>query len=72
VPLIAHGRPLGVLVVASGTEAVFPRSDVELLQPVANQIAIAVENALGFTQIVDLANKLTEEKLYLPRGGDQD
>jgi formate hydrogenlyase transcriptional activator len=34
-------------------------------KPVANQIAIAVENALGFTQIVDLANKLTEEKLYL-------
>ncbi|HWC75876.1 MAG TPA: GAF domain-containing protein, partial [Blastocatellia bacterium] len=65
VPLIAHGRPLGVLVVASGKEGTFPQSDVELLQPVANQIAIAVENALGFTQIVDLANKLTEEKLYL-------
>jgi formate hydrogenlyase transcriptional activator len=65
VPLIAHGRPLGVLVVASGTEATFPQSDADLLQPVANQIAIAVENALGFTQIVDLANKLTEEKLYL-------
>ncbi|HSE38982.1 MAG TPA: sigma 54-interacting transcriptional regulator [Blastocatellia bacterium] len=64
-PLIAHGRPLGVLVVASGSEPVFPQSDAELLQPVANQIAIAVENALGFTQIVDLANKLTEEKLYL-------
>ncbi len=64
-PLIAHGRPLGVLVVASGREAVFPKPDAELLYPVANQIAIAVENALGFTQIVDLANKLTEEKLYL-------
>ena len=65
VPLIAHGRPLGVLVVASGTQPVFSQSDADLLQPVANQIAIAVENALGFTQIVDLANKLTEEKLYL-------
>jgi formate hydrogenlyase transcriptional activator len=65
VPLIAHGRPLGTLVVASGTEPVFPQSDADLLQPVANQIAIAVENALGFTQIVELANKLTEEKLYL-------
>lgn len=64
-PLIAHGRPLGVLVVASGSEPVFPQSDADLLQPVANQIAIAVENALGFTQIVELANKLTEEKLYL-------
>src|SRR5262249_6107037 len=42
-----------------------PQSDANLLEPVANQIAIAVENALGFAQIVDLANKLTEEKLYL-------
>ena len=64
-PLISHGRPLGVLVVASATHPVFPQSDADLLQPVANQIAIAVENVLGFTQIVDLANKLTEEKLYL-------
>ena len=64
-PLISHGRPLGVLVVASATHPIFPQSDADLLQPVANQIAIAVENVLGFTQIVDLANKLTEEKLYL-------
>jgi formate hydrogenlyase transcriptional activator len=64
-PLIAHGRPLGVLVVASSSQSTFPQSDADLLQPVANQIAIAVENVLGFTQIVDLANKLTEEKLYL-------
>ena len=65
IPLIAHGRSLGVLVVASGSLPVFPQSDADLLQSVSNQIAIAVENALGFTQIVDLANKLTEEKLYL-------
>jgi formate hydrogenlyase transcriptional activator len=64
-PLIAHGRPLGVLVVASASLSTFPQKDADLLQAVANQIAIAVENALGFTQIVDLANKLTEEKLYL-------
>ena len=64
-PLIAHGRPLGVLVVASASHATFPQADADLLQPVANQIAVAVENVLGFTQIVDLANKLTEEKLYL-------
>ncbi len=65
VPLIAHGRPLGALVVASKTEPTFLQSEAEILQPVANQIAIAVENALGFMQIADLANKLTEEKLYL-------
>lgn len=64
-PLISHGRPLGTLVVASLREEIFPQKDVELLQHVANQIAIAVENALAFGQVVDLAKKLTEEKRFL-------
>ncbi len=64
-PLISHGRPLGTLVVASLVEEKFPERDAELLQHVANQIAIAVENSLAFRQVVDRANKLSEEKLYL-------
>src|SRR3989475_4050328 len=64
-PLISHGRPLGTLVVASLQEENFPQKDAELLQHVANQIAIAVENSLAFGQIVERANKLSEEKLYL-------
>src|SRR5262245_3613405 len=64
-PLISHGRPLGTLVVASQQEENFPEKDAELLHHVANQIAIAVENSLAFGQVVDRANKLTEEKLYL-------
>jgi formate hydrogenlyase transcriptional activator len=36
-----------------------------LLQHVANQIAIGVENALAYRQVVDRANQLREEKLYL-------
>jgi formate hydrogenlyase transcriptional activator len=64
-PLISHGRPLGTLVVASLQEENFPERDAELLHHVANQIAIAVENSLAFSQIVDRANKLSEEKLYL-------
>jgi formate hydrogenlyase transcriptional activator len=64
-PLISHGRPLGTLVVASLTEEKFPERDAELLQHVANQIAIAVENSLAFRQVVDRANQLSEEKLYL-------
>jgi formate hydrogenlyase transcriptional activator len=64
-PLISHGRLLGTLAVVSLTEETFPPEDVELLKPIADQIAIAVENALSFEQIVELANKLTEEKLYL-------
>ena len=51
--------------VASLKEENFPERDAELLQHVANQIAIAVENSLAFRQVVDRANKLSEEKLYL-------
>ena len=64
-PLISRGRPLGVLVVASLQVETFPQKDADLLQHVANQITIAVENAIAFGQIVDKANKLSEEKLYL-------
>ena len=64
-PLISHDRPLGTLVVASLTEEIFPEMDAQLLHHVANQIAIAVENSLAFRQVVERANKLSEEKLYL-------
>jgi len=52
-------------VVASLKEDQFPEKDAALLRPVANQIAIAVENSLAFRQVVERANKLSEEKLYL-------
>ena len=65
VPLITHGRTFGTLNLASRREDAFPAQDVELLQQVAAQIAIAVENALAFKQIDALKDKLAEEKLYL-------
>jgi len=72
-PLISRGRPLGALVVANLHEETFPHEDAELLQHLANQIAIAVENVLAFGQVVDpstslrtgSANKLGEAKYYL-------
>src|SRR2546427_86307 len=51
--------------VASRRIDAFSLQDVELLQQVAAQIAIAVENALAFKEIEALKNKLAEEKLYL-------
>jgi formate hydrogenlyase transcriptional activator len=65
VPLITHGRTFGTLNLASRREDAFPAQDVELLQQVAAQIAIALENALAFKQIDALRDKLAEEKLYL-------
>jgi len=65
VPLITQGRTLGTLNLASRREDAFPPEDVEILQQVSAQIAIAVENALAFKQIDALKDKLAEEKLYL-------
>jgi len=65
VPLITHGQAFGTLNAASRRNDAFSAQDVELLQQVASQIAIAVENALAFKEIEALKNKLAEEKLYL-------
>ncbi len=50
IPLIAHGRKLGALGVASKRLNAFSAEDVELLCQIASQIAIAVENALNFNR----------------------
>ena len=65
IPLINRDRVLGTLNVGSLREDAFTEDDVDLLAQVANQIAIAVGNALAFGQIAALKAKLAEEKLYL-------
>src|SRR6185295_12796302 len=65
IPLIAGGRKLGVLGMGSFREHAFTEEDLETLNQVAGQIAIAVENALAYREIETLKNKLSEEKLYL-------
>src|SRR6266481_6315767 len=64
-PLTHHGSTFGTLNLASRRIDAFTAHDVELLQPVGAQIAIAVENALAFKEIDALKNKLAVEKLYL-------
>jgi formate hydrogenlyase transcriptional activator len=65
IPLIHHGHTFGTLNLACKRLDSFSSEDIELLRPVAAQIAIAVENALAFKEIEALKNKLAEEKLYL-------
>ncbi len=65
VPLLTRNRVLGALNVASLRDAAFGQEDVDLLSQVANQVAIALENALNFREISELKNTLAEEKLYL-------
>ena len=65
VPLVSRNRVLGVLALARLEENAFSKDDVELATQVANQVTIAVENALAYGQIAVLKDKLAEEKLYL-------
>jgi formate hydrogenlyase transcriptional activator len=65
VPLTSRQRILGVLAVARHEENTFDSEDVAFLVQVANQIAIAVENALAYGEIAELKDKLAQEKLYL-------
>ncbi len=64
-PLATHGRRLGTINLASRDPDAFSSADQELLQQVATQVAIALDNALAFKQIDALKNKLAVEKLYL-------
>jgi formate hydrogenlyase transcriptional activator len=64
-PLLGRGRVLGVLGLASSRENAFTEDDLTFLGQVANQIALAVENALAYAQISDLKDKLAQENVYL-------
>ncbi len=64
-PLTTARRRLGVLVFASTHPDAYDTADVDLLERVAKQVAVAVENALAFQQIEELKEKLEKEKVYL-------
>jgi formate hydrogenlyase transcriptional activator len=64
-PLATSTRTLGTLTLGRMRESAFTQEDLDLLTQVANQISIAIENALAYREIADLKNKLAEEKLYL-------
>src|SRR5579864_942895 len=65
IPLTNRARTFGTLNLASRRLDVFSAPDIEFVQQVAAQIAIAVENAMAFKEIDALKNKLAVEKLYL-------
>jgi formate hydrogenlyase transcriptional activator len=64
-PLISRNRKLGALGLARLEEVPFDGSDVDFLRQLANQVAIAVDNALAYGQIANLKDKLAQEKVYL-------
>jgi formate hydrogenlyase transcriptional activator len=64
-PLAIRGRVRGVLNLGRRDDNPFGQEEVDFLVQVASQIAIAVENALAYTKIAELKDKLAQEKLYL-------
>jgi formate hydrogenlyase transcriptional activator len=65
IPLTNRARTFGTLNLASRSADGFSATDIEFVQQVAAQIALAVENALAFKEIDALKDKLAVEKLYL-------
>jgi formate hydrogenlyase transcriptional activator len=64
-PLINRNRAIGVLVLGRLREDAFSQADISFLTQTANQIALAVENALDYREIRELKEQLSKEKLYL-------
>src|SRR6266566_612994 len=63
-PLVSRGRVLGTFGVVKYQENAFA-GDCAFLSQIANQVAVAVENACAFGEIRDLKDQLSKEKLYL-------
>jgi formate hydrogenlyase transcriptional activator len=61
VPLIARGRSVGVLAVASTSPDQYSDADAVFLQEAANQIVLAVENMKAYEAITALNQEVREE-----------
>jgi len=59
------GSRLGALAFACRQPSAYHTTDLGFLQVVADQVAVAVENALAFQEIESLKDKLSQEKAYL-------
>jgi formate hydrogenlyase transcriptional activator len=56
---------LGTFGVVKYQDNAFAGDDIEFLTQIANQVAIAVENAVAYGEIRELKDQLSKEKLYL-------
>ncbi len=61
VPLVARGTSVGVLALASTRTHQYSEVDVEFLQDVANQVALAVENMKAYEDITALNQAMKQE-----------
>ena len=57
-PLVAGGRNLGALALGSSSPGAFSVAHLELLGPVAEQLALAVDRSLAYERVVEQATRL--------------
>src|SRR5580692_5748599 len=65
VPLALQGKCIGLLSVVSQQRDQYSDEDAALLQEVANQIALAIQNMQSFQEIDNLKARLEKENVYL-------
>jgi formate hydrogenlyase transcriptional activator len=65
VPLVAMGRSIGTFTVWSEAKNRYTHADAELLQEVANQVALAIANMKSYEEIANLKARLEKENVYL-------
>ena len=65
IPLMRRNRAIGALNLGRLRGDAFSEEDLYFLGQVANQIAIAVENALEYREITKAKVRLAEQKIYL-------
>jgi formate hydrogenlyase transcriptional activator len=64
-PLIGRGGVVGVLSALKRSERAFETEDVEFLEQVSRQVAIAVENALDYDTAIKDRDQETKQRIYL-------
>jgi formate hydrogenlyase transcriptional activator len=64
-PLVGRDRVVGVLMLCRRSDSAFDKDDVILLEQVAYQVAIAVENTLEYEKATKDRDKETKQRRYL-------
>lgn len=65
IPLVGREGVLGTLNLFSRRPENFTDHDVSLLTQIASQVAVALDNALAYSRISELNERLAKQKLYL-------
>jgi formate hydrogenlyase transcriptional activator len=63
--LVSRNGPLGAVVLGSRRENSFGQADLDVLRQIADQIALALDNALAWGRLSASRDRLEDERVYL-------